>query len=861
MTNLVIVESPAKAKTIEKYLGKDFTVLSSYGHIRDMQKKGMGIDLENRFEPTYEISPDKKKTVAELRKVAKTAETVWLATDEDREGEAIAWHLAEALKLDIKTTKRIVFHEITKPAIQKAVAEPRTVDMNVVNAQQARRVLDRIVGFELSPVLWKKIRTGLSAGRVQSVAVRLIVEREREVDAYEAGFVYRVQGALELLDESQKVVGKLDVKRTASFESEEQATAFLEAVANTNLSVISLEEKPAKRSPKAPFTTSTLQQEASSKLGFSVKQTMMVAQRLYEAGKITYMRTDSLNLSETAIEQAKQVIVSEYGAEFSEVRRYKTKNADAQEAHEAIRPTEFGTDKVEGERNEQRLYQLIWRRAIASQMSDAKLKRTTVDVGIESLPSDKLTAKGEVVTFEGFLKVYDFGSGDESGLLPPMTVGQTVQVSELGSRQSFSRPPARYNEASLVRTLEEMGIGRPSTYAPTIDTVQQRGYVVKEDREGKERSYRQITLKNGVVSAETLTEMAGTEKNKLFPTDIAGIVTNFLTKHFGDVLDYQFTAKVESKFDVIAKGKLQWQDMLDEFYKQFHPRVEAAEEVSREEAGQSRLLGNHPESGKPMFVKIGRFGPYVQTGDGENEEKPTFASLMPGQKMDLLKLEDALELFKLPREVGEMPEAYQAKAVDGSIFEVEKGQVIIAKQGPFGPYLEYGVKKYCPMKGFDPLSISLEDSIALIETKIQADADKILKTFPGTDVQILKGRWGPYITDLITKKNAKIAKDEEFSELNLEECQKRLDEAPEPKKRGRAGAKKAAAKKPAAKKASTKKAAAKKTVAKKTPAKKAAVKKKAPAKKAATKKSVAEKAPTKKPVVKKSVVKKETKES
>jgi len=841
MTNLVIVESPAKAKTIEKYLGKDFTVLSSYGHIRDMQKKGMGIDLENRFAPTYEISPDKKKTVAELRKVAKTAEAVWLATDEDREGEAIAWHLAEALKLDIHTTKRIVFHEITKPAIQKAVAEPRTVNMNVVNAQQARRVLDRIVGFELSPILWKKIRSGLSAGRVQSVAVRLIVEREREVDAFEASFVFRVQGVLNLLDDKQNTAGKLDVKRTVTFESEELATAFLEAVAKTNLSVISLEEKPAKRSPKAPFTTSTLQQEAASKLGFSVKQTMMVAQRLYEAGKITYMRTDSVNLSEVAIEQAKQTIIGEYGSKFSEVRRYKTKNADAQEAHEAIRPTDFAVNQVTGERNEQRLYQLIWRRAIASQMSDALLKRTTVDIGIESLPKDKLTAKGEVVTFEGFLKVYDFGSGEESGLLPPMTIGQAVSVNQLGARQSYSRPPARYNEASLVRTLEEMGIGRPSTYAPTIDTVQQRGYVVKEDREGKERVYRQITLENGTVAAESLTEMAGSEKNKLFPTDIAGIVTSFLTKHFGDVLDYQFTAKVEDKFDIIAKGNLQWQDMLGEFYQQFHPRVEAAEEVSREEAGQSRLLGNHPENGKPMFVKIGRFGPYVQIGDGENEEKPTFASLMPGQKMDLLKIEDALELFKLPREVGSMPKAFQATAVDGSQFGVEKDQIIIAKQGPFGPYLEYGVKKYCPMKGFDPLSISLEDSIALIEAKIQADADKIIKTFMGTDVQILKGRWGPYITDLVTKKNAKIAKDEEALELSLEECQKRLDEAPEPKKRGRAGAKKA----------TTKKAPAKKTVAKKPAAKKA------PAKKKPVKKSPAKKPAAKKTAVKKNTAKKE----
>ena len=839
MTNLVIVESPAKAKTIEKYLGKGFTVRSSYGHIRDIQKKGMGIDLENGFIPSYEISADKRKNVTELRKLAKASETVWLATDEDREGEAIAWHLAEALKLDINDTKRIVFHEITKPAILKAISEPRRVDMDLVEAQQARRILDRIVGFELSPILWKKIRTGLSAGRVQSVAVRLIVEREREVDAFESTSVFRVQGTLNLLDPNGKELGILEVKRTASFETEVETHAFLDAVSKANLTVLSLDEKPAKRSPKAPFTTSTLQQEASSKLGFSVKQTMMVAQRLYESGKITYMRTDSVNLSELALAQAKEVITTEFGADYSNPKRYKTKNADAQEAHEAIRPTDFNIKNVEGERNEQRLYQLIWRRTMASQMSDAQLKRTTVDIGIDLLPSDKLTAKGEVVVFEGFLKAYDLDDKNEDGLLPPMTIGQTLSVAQLIGRESFSRAPARYNEASLVRTLEEMGIGRPSTYAPTIDTVQQRGYVVKEDREGKLRDYRQISLNSEKLIAETLSEMAGSEKNKLFPTDIAGIVTNFLVKHFGEVLDYQFTAKVEGKFDTIAKGHIQWQAMLSEFYTHFHPKVVAAEDVSREEAGQARLLGTHPKNGKPMFVKIGRFGPYVQLGDGENEEKPTFASLMPGQKMDLLNLEQALELFKLPREVGVMPEPYYAKAVDGSEFGVEKGQVIIAKQGPFGPYLEYGTKMYAPIKGYDPLSIELEDAVILIEAKIQADADKIVKTFPDTDVKILKGRWGPYITDVTTKKNAKIAKDEDPLTLTFEECEKRLDEAPEPKKRGRAGAKKAPVKKPVAKK----------------------VTKKTPLKKPATKKTVAKKTPAKKPVAKKPAVKKPVKKT
>jgi len=724
MTNLVIVESPAKAKTIEKYLGKGFTVRSSYGHIRDIQKKGMGIDIDHGFLPNYEISADKKKTVAELRKLTKTAETVWLATDEDREGEAIAWHLAEALNLDVKETKRIVFHEITQTAIQKAIAEPRLVDMDLVDAQQARRILDRIVGFELSPILWKKIRTGLSAGRVQSVAVRLIVEREREIDAFTPEVVYRLQGQLVILDAQQKQLGTVDVKRNATFKSEAEALAYLQAVQSSQLTVGNLEEKPAKKSPKPPFTTSTLQQEAAAKLGFSVKQTMMVAQRLYESGKITYMRTDSLNLSDEAIQKARSTIVNQYGEKFAQTRRYKTKNADAQEAHEAIRPTEFSLSTVNGERNEQRLYQLIWRRAMASQMTDAQFLRTTVDIAISGLPKEKLSAKGEVITFEGFLKVYDLDDDAKSSQLPPMTVGQHLKLGELTARQSFSRAPARYNEASLVRTLEEMGIGRPSTYAPTIDTIQQRGYVVKEDREGTPRDYRQLTLSSTKIDQEVLSEMTGTEKNKLFPTDIAGIVTSFLVKHFGDVLDYQFTAMVESEFDVIAQGKESWQQMLTKFYSQFHPKVVAAEDVSREEAGQARLLGTDPKTGKPMFVKIGRFGPYVQLGDGENEEKPTFASLMPGQKMDTLKLDEAVELFKLPREVGEMPESFAATAVDGTVFSVEKGQVIIAKQGPFGPYLEYGTKKYAPIKGTDPLSITLDEAVALVEAKIVTEAEK-----------------------------------------------------------------------------------------------------------------------------------------
>jgi DNA topoisomerase-1 len=812
MKNLVIVESPAKAKTIEQYLGKDFVVRSSYGHIRDLSKKGMGIDIPNRFLPSYEVSPDKKKTVTELRKLAKEADAVWLATDEDREGEAIAWHLAEALNLNVAETKRIVFHEITKPAITQAVANPRQVDLNLVNAQQARRILDRVVGFELSPILWKKIRTGLSAGRVQSVAVRLIVEREREIDAFTPVSSFKVSGELYTLNAQGQPDEMLPVKRLAAFDDEASAQAYLASLTGATFSVAQLDQKPAKRSPKPPFTTSTLQQEASQKLGFSVKQTMVIAQRLYESGKITYMRTDSVNLSEVAIGQAKDVITKRFGANYSHPRRYKTKQADAQEAHEAIRPTDFSVTEVGGERNEQRLYQLIWARALASQMSEAELLRSQVDIAIAPSNNELLVAKGEVVTFEGFMKVYNLdGQKDQDVLLPALKVGQNLQPGLLQAKQSFSRAPARYNEASLVRTLEEMGIGRPSTYAPTIDTIQQRGYVIKEDREGSPRAVRLLSWQAGQVKAETLEEITGSEKNKLFPTDIAGIVNDFLVKNFGQVLDFQFTAQVEAKFDQIAMGQQAWQDMLEDFYHKFHPNVELAETLSREEAGQARLLGNDPKTGKPMLVKIGRFGPFVQLGDGENDEKPTFASLKPGQKMDTIKLEEALELFKLPRVLGDMPEAYHAAAADGTPFGVEQGQTITAKQGPFGPYLEYGEKQFAPIKGYDPLSITLEEAVLVIEAKIQADADKIVRSFPSTDVKILKGRWGPYITDTVTKVNAKIAKDEDPMELTLEECQTRLAAAPPPKKRGRA----AAAKKPAAKKAPAKKTTTKKVTAKK----------------------------------------------
>ena len=781
MKNLVIVESPAKAKTIEKFLGKDFTVRSSYGHIRDLPKKGMGIDIEHGFKPTYEISPDKKKVVAELRKLAREAEAVWLATDEDREGEAIAWHLAEALKLDKATTRRIVFHEITRPAIEQAVAAPRTIDMNLVDAQQARRILDRIVGFELSPILWKKIRTGLSAGRVQSVAVRLIVEREREIQAFEPEISFKVAG--ELLNGSGEVV---PVRLDAAFDSESAAHTFLEAAGRSRMTVVSVEKKPAKRSPKPPFTTSTLQQEAAQKLGFSVRQTMSLAQRLYEAGKITYMRTDSVNLSELAIAQAREVISAEYGPEFVQTRHYKSKSANAQEAHEAIRPTDLAAEVVSSDRNEQRLYELIRRRTLASQMADARLERTTVQVTLSERP-EKLVAKGEVIQFPGFMRAY----GDEEAkntLLPALTEGEALSLGTLSARQSFSRPPARYNEAALVRTLEELGIGRPSTYAPTIDTIQQRGYVVKEDREGVERSYRVLTLDDsGQVTSETRTETTGAERAKLFPTDIAGVVTDFLVKHFGEIMDYHFTAHVEEELDEIAAGELAWRRMLEAFYARFHPKVEAAEHVSREEAGQVRHLGTDPKTGKPVMVKVGRYGAYVQLGDGgeDGEEKPVFASLKPGQRMDTLTLEEALELFKLPREIGRMPEDFSVTAADGTLFEVKKGATLTAKRGPFGPYLEFGPKQYAPLKGYDPLSMTLEEAVDVVKAHLAAQADKIVRSFPGTSIKILKGRWGPYITDTETKKNAKIAKNEDPLALTLEECRKRLDEAPEPKRRGR----------------------------------------------------------------------------
>lgn len=809
MKHLVIVESPAKAKTIEKYLGKDFTVRSSFGHIRDLPKKGMGIDLTS-FTPAYEVSADKKSVVSELKKLAKEVDTVWLATDEDREGEAIAWHLAQALNLDVSTTKRIVFHEITKPAIEKAVTHPRTLDVNLVDAQQARRVVDRLVGFELSPVLWKKVRTGLSAGRVQSVAVRLIVEREREIQSFQAQASFRLTASL--LANQQAFAAK----RNKDLNDQASAEAFLQALSNARLTVTSLEAKPASRSPRPPFTTSTLQQEAAQKLGFSVKQTMTIAQRLYESGKITYMRTDSVNLSDIALGQAGNVIRDRFGDQYHQVRKYKTKSAGAQEAHEAIRPTDLSKDMVDGERNEQRLYQLIWKRTLASQMSEAKFERTTAEIAMSNLTNEFLVAKGEVLLFDGFIRAYDDRQDDDEandeGRLPPMQVGQTIQLQAAMAKETFSRAPARFHEAALVKALEEMGIGRPSTYAPTISTVQDRGYVVKEDREGTPRQFCVLTLENGHLKQAEQTEMTGSEKNKLFPTDIAGIVTDFLIAHFPEVVDYQFTARMEDRFDTVAEGKAEWRETVAQFYQPFHHQVEAAETISRSEVSQARELGVDPVSGKPVLVRMGRFGAFAQLGGNEEDtgEKPVYASLRSTQRMDTIKLEEALDLFKLPRELGATTDILSAYSSDGSLFAVESGTPLVVKRGPFGLYIQAG-KLNVTLKGFDPLDITLEEASALVQAKLEQEANKVVKKFEGSDIQILNGQWGPYIADTVNKVNAKIAKTENAHDLTLEECIRRLAEAPSKPMRGRG---KAAAKAPAKKTATAKKApAAKKVVA------------------------------------------------
>ncbi|WP_044402915.1 type I DNA topoisomerase [Lacinutrix sp. Hel_I_90] len=721
--NLVIVESPAKAKTIEKFLGKDFKVESSYGHISDLPSKELGVDVEGDFDPKYEVSTDKKAVVKKLKDLAKKAEMVWLASDEDREGEAIAWHLAESLGLDKNKTKRIVFHEITKAAIQKAVENPRQIDYDLVDAQQARRVLDRIVGYELSPVLWRKVKGGLSAGRVQSVSVRLIVEREREINDFEPEASYRVDAEFSN-EEGQSFKAKLP----KTIKTKAQALKFLEQNANTTFKVSDLEKKPAKKAPAAPFTTSTLQQEASRKLYFSVSKTMNMAQRLYEAGLITYMRTDSVNLSDEARKGAEKEITAAYGKEYSKERKYKGKSKGAQEAHEAIRPTDFSVHSVAIDRDQARLYDLIWKRAIASQMSEAKLERTNVKINAAA-HNETFTANGEVITFDGFLKVYLEGTDDEDveqeGMLPAMKVNETLLNNYINATERYSRPPYRYTEASLVKKLEELGIGRPSTYAPTISTIQNRNYVEKGTIDGKEREYTQLVLKHDKVKDNLLTEKVGSDKGKLVPTDIGMIVTDFLVNHFESILDYSFTANVEDQFDDIAEGKADWKNVMKAFYKDFHPKVVDVQENAERESGE-RILGEDPKTGKRVSVRLGKFGPMVQMGTVDDEEKPTFASLGPEQQLGSITFEEAMDLFKLPKQLGEY-----------------KGEPVEVNNGRFGPYVKYGEKFISLAPGQDPLSIEKEEAIALIKEKEIADAP--IYTYKGKGVTKGKGRFGPFI--------------------------------------------------------------------------------------------------------------------
>lgn len=801
--NLVIVESPAKAKTIEGFLGEGFTVKSSYGHVRDLAKKGFGVDIENNFTPNYEIPPDKAKVVAELKKLAKGANTVWLATDEDREGEAISWHLFESLGLDTKKTKRIVFHEITKNAIKNAIANPRTIDKHLVDAQQARRILDRLVGFELSPVLWKKIRPSLSAGRVQSVAVRLIVERERDIMNFKSTSSYKV--VANFLSGNSVVKAELGTK----FKTFDEARTFLKKCADADFTIESVETKPSKKSPSAPFTTSTLQQEASRKLGFSVAQTMVIAQRLYESGNITYMRTDSVNLSDTAINQAKEAITGNYGAKYLNIRQYKTKSKGAQEAHEAIRPTYIDKPTISGDSADRRLYELIWKRTIASQMSDAELEKTTATISI-STTAEKFVAQGEVLKFDGFLKIYMEGTDDEyeesqEGMLPPVKVGEKLKANEITATERFTHHPARFTEASLVKKLEELGIGRPSTYAPTISTIQKREYVVKEDREGIQRNFNFAALKNSKITEEVRTEGTGAEKSKLFPTDIGMVVTDFLLAQFPQIMDFNFTAKVEEEFDEIAEGKISWTKMLDAFYKPFHKNVVDTSENSERASGE-RLLGIDPETGKNVIVRIGRFGPMAQIGDSTDENnKPKFAGLRKDQRIDTITFEEAMDLFKLPRTVGEFEEKEMVVAI-----------------GRFGPYIRHNSIFISLKKEDDPMTITTDRAIELIQAKRQAEIDKYIKSFPeNPSVQLLNGRWGPYL--VIDNNNFKLPKGTDPLTLSLEDC---LAIAADPKNasKGNRFKKKAAPKKEFPVKKASKPA---RPASGKAPAKKAATKKNA----------------------------------
>ncbi len=856
--DLVIVESPAKAKTIEKYLGSGYTVLSSYGHVRDLPERDLSVDVENGFEPTYIIPDDKKDRLKQLQKEADKAETVWLATDEDREGEAISWHLKEALKLPEDRVKRITFNEITKKAILEAIEKPRTIDIHLVDAQQARRVLDRLVGYELSPVLWRKVKPSLSAGRVQSVAVRLIVEREREILDFDSKSAFRVTAVL--TNEKGQVV---KAELPARFATEAEAMSFLQGCVGAGYSVSAVEKKPGKRSPAAPFTTSTLQQEASRKLGYGVDRTMRIAQGLYEQGHITYMRTDSVNLSDQAIEAAAAQISAQYGERYSKPRRFATKSKGAQEAHEAIRPTDMAVRNAGSDSDAERLYDLIWKRTLASQMAEAELEKTVVDIAISTRPAEPLRAQGEVILFDGFLKVYmegrdDEGDEEQEGLLPELRQGEALDLREMTATQRFERPAPRYTEASLVKKLEELGIGRPSTYAPTISTVQKRGYVVKESREGTPRAYRILTLAGGEIAQKTASENAGAEKQKLFPTDIGMVVNDFLVEHFPSIVDLHFTAKVEEEFDVIAEGKENWREMIARFYKPFHATLGTVVETAEKATG-ARVLGTDPVSGKDIVARIGRFGPMIQIGSVDDEEKPRFASLRKDQSIQTITFEEALDLFKLPRTLGErdgevctvgigrfgpyvrLGSTYASLTPDDDPLEItlqravelidlkkaasatrdlgeHKGEMIVQGRGRFGPFVKFG-KTYANIpKAEDPAAVTFERAVELIEAKLAGARQNILKEFEGSAIQVLNGRYGPYVTD--GAKNANVPKEKQPEQLTLEEATALLAAAPE-KKGGRKGraAKKAPAKtsssgksgKAAAKKAAGKKAAKKKS--------------------------------------------------
>lgn len=761
--NIVIVESPAKAKTIEKFLGKDYTVVSSFGHIRDLSKKNYGIEIDNNYTPVYEIDSEKIKLVNEIKKLVKSAKMVWLASDEDREGEAIAWHLMETLKLKDNATKRIVFHEITKEAILKAIENPRKIDINLVNAQQARRVLDRLVGFELSPLLWKKVKPQLSAGRVQSVSVRLIVDREKEIRAFKSSASFKVVAGFS----ENKTNKSIKAELPKNLDMKENVHTFLKQASDSEFIVSDITKKPGIKTPAPPFTTSTLQQEASRKLGFSVSKTMTVAQRLYESGKITYMRTDSVNLSDLALNTSKSVIEKEFGEKYFKRRKYTTKSKGAQEAHEAIRPTYLDKMLIEGNNDDKRLYDLIWKRTVASQMSDAKFEKTNITIDI-SKSDKKFIASGEVLIFDGFLKLYIESSDDESkdeavkDVLPAVKTGEKLNLQQIVATEKFTHYPPRYSEASLVRKMEELGIGRPSTYAPTISTIQTRGYVVRQDKEGTERKYLQIILEKNKISELTKTEIAGNEKSKLFPTDIGGVVNDFLIKYFDDILDFNFTASIEKEFDEIAEGKKEWTKMVDNFYKPFHKKIENTLETSEKSVGE-KLLGTDPVSRKNVFVKIGKYGPIVQLGDKDETEKPKFASLLKNQNIDTISLSEALELFKLPRKVGEY-----------------EGKEVVAGVGKFGPYIRHDSKFFSIGKTANPLTISLDESIRLISDKRTKDSEKLISKLD-EDLEILNGRYGPYIC--YQKINYRIPKTKDPKELTKDDCMEIIKNAAPKKKK------------------------------------------------------------------------------